>query len=94
MLRGCSTCACFNDEMEMLLQSFAERLLYMYCVTPDITKSWLTDEGMPPRGEMKLRYVTNKGCAIPSLRSKLAEQTLIGGGYVLLHNQSASCASD
>ena len=46
----------------------------------DITKSWLTDEGMPPRGEMKLRYVTNPGCAIPTLRSKLAQQTLIGGG--------------
>ena len=30
---------------------------------------------------MKLRYVTNKGCAIPLLRSKLAEQTLIGGGH-------------
>ena len=29
---------------------------------------------------MKLRYVTNPGCAIPQLRSKLAQQTLIGGG--------------
>jgi hypothetical protein len=46
----------------------------------DITKQWLTDEGMPMRGEMRLRYVTNPGCAMPQLRSKLAEQTLIGGG--------------
>ena len=44
----------------------------------DITKQWLTDEGMPPKGVMRLRYVTNPGCAIAPLRSKLAAQTLIG----------------
>jgi len=46
----------------------------------DITKNWLTDEGLPPKGIMKLRYVTNPCCAVPELRSKLAENTLIGGG--------------
>jgi len=46
----------------------------------DITKHWLTDEGMPMRGEMRLRYVTNRGCAMPNLRSKLAAQTLVGSG--------------
>jgi len=40
----------------------------------------LRHEGLPPKGIMKLRYVTNPCCAVPELRSKLAENTLIGGG--------------
>ena len=40
----------------------------------DITTVWLTDEGMPKKGIMRLRYVTNLECAIPKLRSMLAAE--------------------
>jgi hypothetical protein len=46
----------------------------------DITTVWLTDEGMPSKGIMRLRYVTNKGCAVPALRGALAAETLVGPG--------------
>lgn len=47
----------------------------------DVTTAWTTDEGMPEKGVMSLTYVTNRHCAIPALRNRLAAQTLIGSGH-------------
>eukprot|EP01050_Picozoa_sp_SAG11_P005138 SAG11_NODE_350_length_10389_cov_6.616618_3_plen_264_part_00 len=47
----------------------------------DITNAWTTDEGMPDKGIMSLTYVTNKHCAVPKLREKLAKATQIGENF-------------